>query len=133
MRIELVSVVCRSRASLQAWARSALLRASAFSACPRSIWRFLNSRSWPFHFSSLSLYAEGELGGITLGSILVALVRVLASSGGGLSEAYVHGFNLINEGVRQMRGESVNQVEGAEACLVTGGEGVPTSAVILRR
>jgi acetyl-CoA acetyltransferase len=55
------------------------------------------------------------------------------TSGGGLSEAYVHGFNLITEGVRQMRGTSPNQVPGAEACLVTGGEGVPTSAMILRR
>ena len=55
------------------------------------------------------------------------------TSGGGLSEAYVHGFNLINEGVRQMRGHSTSQVKGAEACLVTAGEGVPTSALILRR
>ena len=48
------------------------------------------------------------------------------TSGGGLSEAYVHGFNLIVEGVRQIRGTSTSQVEGAETCLVTGGEGVPT-------
>ena len=55
------------------------------------------------------------------------------TSGGGLSEAYVHGFNLINEGVKQMRGTSTAQVERAETCLVTSGEGVPTSALLLRR
>jgi acetyl-CoA acetyltransferase len=55
------------------------------------------------------------------------------TSGGGLSEAYVHGFNLVVEGVRQMRGTSTSQVEGASTCLVTGGEGVPTSAMVLRR
>ena len=54
------------------------------------------------------------------------------TSGGGLSEAYVHGFNLINEGVRQLRGDSTAQVPGASTCLVTAGEGVPTSAVLLR-
>jgi len=55
------------------------------------------------------------------------------TSGGGMSEAYVHGFNLVLEGVRQMRGTSPCQVENANACLVTSGEGVPTSALILRR
>ncbi len=55
------------------------------------------------------------------------------TSGGGMSEAYVHGFNLILEGVRQMRGTSTSQVDGAESCLVTSGEGVPTSALLLRR
>ena len=55
------------------------------------------------------------------------------TAGGGMSEAYVHGFNLVVEGVRQMRGTSTSQVEGAESCLVTSGEGVPTSALVLRR
>jgi acetyl-CoA acetyltransferase len=55
------------------------------------------------------------------------------TAGGGMSEAYVHGFNLILEGVRQMRGTSTSQVEGASSCLVTSGEGVPTSALLLRR
>lgn len=54
------------------------------------------------------------------------------TSGGGMSEAYVHGFNLIAEGVRQMRGTSVNQVKDADSALVTAGEGVPTGAIILR-
>jgi len=54
------------------------------------------------------------------------------TSGGGMSEAYVHGFNLVLEGVRQMRGTSTSQVDGADSCLVTSGEGVPTSALLLR-
>jgi acetyl-CoA acetyltransferase len=72
--------------------------------------------------------AFSEDGNLSLGGRLP-----LNTSGGGLSEAYVHGFNLITEGVRQVRGDSTSQVEGAECCLVTGGEGVPTSALLLRR
>lgn len=52
------------------------------------------------------------------------------TSGGGMSEAYVHGFNLVLEGVRQIRGTSTNQVADAEVSLVTSGEGVPTSAIL---
>jgi acetyl-CoA acetyltransferase len=54
------------------------------------------------------------------------------TSGGSLSEAYVHGMNLIVEGVRQVRGESVNQQPKAETVLVTSGNGVPTSSLVLR-
>jgi hypothetical protein len=50
-----------------------------------------------------------------------------------MSEAYVHGFNLVLEGVRQIRGTSPNQVAGADVSLVTSGEGVPTSALLLRK
>jgi acetyl-CoA acetyltransferase len=55
------------------------------------------------------------------------------TSGGGMSEAYVHGFNLIVEATRQVRGESCSQVDGAEVSLVTSGEGVPTSALLLTK
>jgi len=55
------------------------------------------------------------------------------TAGGGMSEAYVHGFNLVLEGVRQVRGTSTCQVPKVDVSLVTSGEGVPTSALILTR
>jgi len=55
------------------------------------------------------------------------------TAGGGMSEAYVHGFNLILEGARQIRGTSTSQVEGADVSLVTSGEGVPTSAILFTK
>jgi acetyl-CoA acetyltransferase len=53
--------------------------------------------------------------------------------GGSLSEAYIHGLNHVVEGVRQLRGQSTCQVDGAETCLVTSAAGVPTSALVLAR
>jgi acetyl-CoA acetyltransferase len=70
-------------------------------------------------------FTEG--GRIELGGALPVL-----TSGGGLSEAYVHGFNLILEAVRQIRGTSTNQVPDCRATLVTGASGVATSALVLR-
>ena len=56
------------------------------------------------------------------------------TAGGLSSEAYIHGLNLINEAVRQLRGNSTAQVAGAKTCLVTAGLGsTPFSAAILAR
>ena len=56
------------------------------------------------------------------------------TSGGNLAEAYIHGFNLVLEGVRQIRGASTAQVANAQTCLITSGPAVaPTSAMILGR
>jgi acetyl-CoA acetyltransferase len=54
------------------------------------------------------------------------------TSGGSLSEAYVHGINLIIEATRQIRGTSLNQVPGAKLSLATSGNMVPTGALLLR-
>jgi acetyl-CoA acetyltransferase len=51
--------------------------------------------------------------------------------GGQLGEAYLHGTNGIAEGVRQVRGTSVNQVPDVANVLVTAGTGVPTSGLVL--
>jgi acetyl-CoA acetyltransferase len=54
--------------------------------------------------------------------------------GGNLSEAYVIGMTHVYEAVEQVRGTAVNQVEGCELALITGGPAsIPMSATILRR
>lgn len=53
------------------------------------------------------------------------------TSGGCLSEAYIHGLNQLVEGVRQVRGNSLVQVPNCRNVLVTSGSGIPTSALIL--
>ncbi|MGD9700994.1 MAG: thiolase [Acidimicrobiia bacterium] len=54
--------------------------------------------------------------------------------GGNLSEAYIIGMTHVREAVEQLRGTAVNQVEGAEVALVTGGPaGLPVSGTLLRK
>ena len=56
------------------------------------------------------------------------------TAGGNLSESYMEGWLHMYEGVRQMRGTSTSQIDGARVCLTTGrGLNLNTSnALILR-
>ncbi len=54
------------------------------------------------------------------------------TNGGQLGEGYIHGVNGIAEGVRLIRGSSVNQPSKTlDNVLVTGGSPVPHSAIVL--
>jgi acetyl-CoA acetyltransferase len=88
----------------------------------------------PLSLEGYGFCRRGEGGPFTDGGALEWPAGRLPTntSGGGMSEAYVHGINLISEGVRQLRGTSTSQVTDARTCLVTSGEGVPTSALLLR-
>jgi acetyl-CoA acetyltransferase len=55
------------------------------------------------------------------------------TNGGQLGEGYIHGMNGVAEGVRQVRGTAVNQVDDVSNVLVTAGVGVPTSGIILSK
>ena len=92
------------------------------------------------HFSPYVLYQLEELGFcakgeakdfIKDGRIELGGELPINLHGGQLGEAYLHGMNGIAEGVRQVRGSAVNQVEGLKRIVVTAGTGVPTSGLVL--
>jgi len=80
----------------------------------------------------LGFCGRGEAPGfIADGAIEVDGAFPLNTHGGQLGEAYIHGMNGIAEGVRQIRGTSVNPVADIEHLVVTAGTGVPTSGLVL--
>jgi acetyl-CoA acetyltransferase len=92
------------------------------------------------HFTPFVLMQLEELGFcgrgeakdfIADGAIEIGGRLPINTHGGQLGEAYIHGMNGIAEGVRQIRGTSVNQVPSVENVVVTAGTGVPTSGLVL--
>jgi acetyl-CoA acetyltransferase len=87
-----------------------------------------------FALEGYGFCARGEAGAFTADGALGPGGRFpINTSGGSLSEAYIHGFNLITEGVRQIRGTSTSQVPEPRCVFVSSSDGVPTSAILLRR
>jgi len=132
---------------MRSFFRESLTGLAEMGTCARQIWEtsglgpddvrtaVLYDHFTPFVLAQLEEFGfcgRGEAkdfiadGGIEVGGRLP-----VNTHGGQLGEAYLHGMNGIAEGVRQVRGTSVNQVDGAEHVLVTGGTGVPTSALML--
>ena len=68
---------------------------------------------------------KGELASISAdGGLEVGGRLPLNTSGGLLSETGMPGLQLVLEGVRQMRGTSVNQVKNAKTCIVSNQGGI---------
>jgi acetyl-CoA acetyltransferase len=85
-----------------------------------------------WQLESFGFCAAGEARDFVNGGNLELSGRLPSNTHGGqLSEAYVHGMNGVNEGVRLIRGTSCNQPRRNDHVLVTAGVGVPTSAMIL--
>jgi len=118
-------------------------------ACAGALWRMAGIRPEDVdvaqvydHFSPLVIMAledygfveKGEGGAWVEGGALGPDGALPTNtSGGQMGEAYINGMNQIVEAVRQIRGTSANQVDGAEISFASSGNGVPTSALVLRK
>ena len=115
---------------------SALWAASDFKAKDVDVAQFYDAFT-PLVLQSLEAFGfcgRGESGAFTENDNL-ALGGQLPSntSGGSLSEVYAHGFNLIIEAVRQIRGTSTAQVPDVKCSFVASSNCVPTGALVLRK
>jgi acetyl-CoA acetyltransferase len=87
----------------------------------------------PMQLEALGFVGKGEGAAYVRGGDRIRSTGELPinTSGGMLSESYIHGMNMIAEAVRQIRGTSITQIKDVEVSMTTGGLGVPTSALIL--
>lgn len=91
----------------------------------------------PFVIFSLEAYGFCERGEggpfVEGGRIEIGGELPVNTHGGNHSEAYIHGLPHVIEGVRQLRGTSSAQVEGAEIVLSCSSVAQLSAAVILRK
>jgi len=127
--------------------RDDLLGLPEMSVVARQLWetaglspRDVQAAIFYDHFTPFVLYQLEELGFcgwgeakdfVADGNIEIGGSLPVNTHGGQLGEAYLHGMNGIAEGVRLVRGTSVNQVPDVEHVVVTAGTGVPTSGLVL--
>lgn len=121
---------------------------SQAATCAKSLWRQSDFRPSDikvaqfydaftpevlFTLEGYGFCGRGEGGAFTENGGIAHGGRLPVNTGGGsLSEVYLHGFNMITEGVKQMRGTSTAQVENADCCFVSSSDLGPTCAIVLR-
>ena len=87
----------------------------------------------PMQLEELGFCGRGEGPAFCNGGSRIRVGGELAlnTSGGSLGEGHLYSMNHVVEAVRQIRGTSTAQVEGAELALVATGAGGPASGLIL--